>query len=175
LPVEPPWPPRLFPRGSQRRFRDFGNVSIGTSRSPTGVCPAPRIEALTLENLAQGTHAVVAYHQPWHRSRFLAAREIRGADSLSASRTRVSTCWLATVSILGPQPEDQELRESPLEALGGTRHQSAGRFVAANHDAWLLLFRRIDTSRSSTGTRRSIASSLCGMPNGGCERRQYEN
>ena len=33
----------------------------------------------------------------------------------------------------------EEVVVSPLEALGGTRHQSAARFVATNHDAVALV------------------------------------
>jgi hypothetical protein len=43
------------------------------------------------------------------------------------------------VCIFGPQPGNQAVVRSPLEDLGGTRHQSAARFVAVNRDAVALV------------------------------------
>lgn len=43
------------------------------------------------------------------------------------------------VCMFRPQPGSQEIVASPLETLGGTRHQSAARFVEANRDSLALI------------------------------------
>src|SRR5205823_3699184 len=43
------------------------------------------------------------------------------------------------VCMFKPEPGSQEVVSSPLEALGGTRHQSAARFVEANKDSLALI------------------------------------
>jgi hypothetical protein len=42
---------------------------------------------------------------------------------------------LSTVRILKPLSGEQKVIQAPLERIGGTRHQSAARFVGAHHDA----------------------------------------
>ena len=56
-----------------------------------------------------------------------------GAKIATQSDTAPAVC------IFGPQPGKQAVVLSPLEDLGGTRHQSAARFVAANRDAVALV------------------------------------
>ena len=71
--------------------------------------------------------------------------------------------------IFDPQPGKQEVVLSHLEDLGGTRHQSAARFVAANRDAVALVISQ-DRHLSVMHWDTEL-DSVAIMRNGGCERR----
>jgi hypothetical protein len=55
-----------------------------------------------------------------------------------------------TLSVFSPEPGKQAVVSSELESLGGTRHQSAVRFVAAHHEAIAII--------ASQDRRLSVAS-----------------
>ncbi len=83
-------------------------------------------------------------------------KEVRGIASLAGvdgaivmTRDLQTLGFGATITVkkkkapqvckLQPEPKPQEMTLSPLEDLGGTRHQSAARFVAAYSDAVALV------------------------------------
>jgi hypothetical protein len=57
--------------------------------------------------------------------------EIIGFGAKIVSPKEVAT----HVVLAGPQTGSQTTTKAPVESTGGTRHQSAARFVGANHDA----------------------------------------
>ena len=52
---------------------------------------------------------------------------------------KITAPSVESVCHLSPLPDEQDVVTRPLESVGGTRHQSAVRYVASNHDAVALV------------------------------------
>ena len=89
--------------------------------------------------------------RPWYNERDVQAiASLAGVDgAIVMTRDLQVLGFGATIAIGGdvaprvcifrPEPGSQAVVPSPLETLGGTRHQSAARFVAVNHDSVALV------------------------------------